>query len=100
MSYLNWHVGMKVVCVKTPRHRSPCEAHPIVGRVYTIRSTSADEEGVFVRLDELRNPVLCYVDRIAEVEFEALFFRPVQPRATDISIFTAMLTDQRQKEKA
>lgn len=93
-SYLNWHVGMKVVCVsknKGLRHKPIYE-----GRVYTIRKVwSHPKTGeIGVLLQEVVNEI----HPIYKMErgYGARRFRPLVTRKTDISIFTAMLhgTDQ------
>lgn len=115
MSYLDWHVGMKVVCVADPdrialmQARVPGSNYPANNRVYTIREIRDDaqwrhgEHRIVVLLHEIDNSHLigkgfpenkayCYV----EPGFNANGFRPLVTRKTDISIFTAMLhgTDQ------
>ncbi len=85
MSYRNWHVGMKVVCVDDSDgqcHRNSGSLKR--GEVYTISRIEADAfPELAVQVSEL--PYRWY-------EFvRASRFRPVQPRKTDISIFTDML---------
>jgi hypothetical protein len=109
-SYLNWHVGMKVVCANADGKRiygdsfkpqDNGEQKPKVGKVYTIRALMAFGGGVYLHLDEVHNSPRHYlfpdgVCRHVETPWHASYFRPVQTRKTDISIFTAMLhgTDQ------
>jgi hypothetical protein len=102
MSYHDWHVGMKVVCVDDDWDFGPLpgETFPKAGAVYTIRSLSIEGSEVFVQLAEIVNPVCVFEDIIGESEFAAVNFRPVQPRKTDISIFTAMLDSARERETA
>jgi hypothetical protein len=79
MSYRDWYVGMKVVCVDN----SEQEENLAVGRVYTIAAITVGFLGkVYVALAEFPETCLWWPKR----------FRPVEPRKTDISIFTAMLT--------
>jgi len=109
MSYLDWHVGMKVVCldIEWPRHAAAVVAKgcrlPEPGRIYTIREIGvAQEDGkVYVRLREIRNPRITFKPWAAgEPRFGARRFRPLQPRKTDISIFTAMLAGAKERERA
>jgi hypothetical protein len=102
MSYLNWHVGMKVECLEaTPfdiRYHGPGEQLPVKGRVYTIREIGrhhpSHPECITIRLMECVNPPWLRVGCVYPIElfFYAQDYRPVQKRATDISIFTTMLT--------
>jgi hypothetical protein len=97
MSYLDWHVGMKVVCVDDDAdwtYHAPIKA----GQTYTIRSVwphpYTAEIGVCLR--EVTNPV--HPEAGIEIGYEARRFRPLVARKTDISIFTQMLTGSKQKE--
>jgi hypothetical protein len=97
MSYLDWKVGDKVVCVdnsRPPNYHGVLTVLPEIGVVYTIRriapfTWSTGTSGVGVWLEEItrstKNP------RGSEQPWGASRFRPVQTRKTDISIFTAML---------
>lgn len=78
MGYLDWHTGMKVVCVNNEGE----EKALVLGRVYTLCAIYAVDTVVYVELLE-------------DTEAAGWFpwrFRPVQTRKTDISVFTAMLT--------
>lgn len=104
MSYLDWHVGMKVVCVDSdsgPGVWDECE-QPVIGEVYTIRSIITDDEGwVIVHLDEIQRTERSVGRWGPLAGYAAYRFRPVQTRKTDISIFTAMLDRvPSQKERA
>jgi hypothetical protein len=82
MSHLNWHVGMKVVCVDNSGDGKDLD----LGRVYTISDIYKCVQ------PDLTTPI--FVD-LVEKPSGGWFprrFRPVQPRKTDISMFTAMLT--------
>jgi len=102
-AYRDWKVGDKVVCLQT--WFEPCggygdEVGPVEGVIYTIREIgylSPSIPGkVHVRLCEIVNKARpCQVVGIWEQTFRASRFRPVQKRKTDISIFTAMLTDNK-----
>lgn len=118
MSYLNWHVGMKVVCIAAQEkidaeHAAvPGSVYPQSGAVYTIREIRDDSQWthgrqqIVVLLSEIDNSHMiglaprpgtkCYV----EPGFNPIGFRPAQTRKTDISIFTAMLNPQKQEERA
>jgi hypothetical protein len=100
MSYRDWHVGMKVVCIDDAwenEHTRPGFAYPRRGQVYTIGAIAAE-----VMLYGIRyNGPWIGVQEVGgnwggRPEFSASCFRPVQPRKTDISIFTRMLTDTRE----
>lgn len=107
MSYLDWHVGMKVVCVDASAanydplgYTSP----PIPdlnglkeGRIYTIREVVDFYGVVGIHLQEIVRPL---TRRGIEVPYAAARFRPVQTRKTDISIFTAMLHGTKECERA
>jgi hypothetical protein len=95
MSYASWHVGMKVVCVDAkPRDTNSAwfGDAPIEGKVYTISRLFLDDEGepvcAFEELERCPDAV-----REGCVGYGCWRFRPVQPRKTDISIFTTMLHD-------
>lgn len=113
MSYLDWHVGMKVVYVGGGSvlltrsgwrrfvpgfKRTPLTHNLIIGEVYTIERLVTHTNVVDVQ------PVVCIHvagQRYREhsgVAFPAKFFRPIQPRKTDISVFTAMLHDVKRSE--
>ena len=98
MIYRDWHVGMKVVCVKRGEWSggSLAECVPAYGEVYTVRTMEDTPEGLFLRLHELSNPE-CFG---TEPQFWAVRFRPVETRKTDISIFTSMLSPERGKVEA
>lgn len=71
---------------------------PTKGAVYTIRClgpTAVDPKRFSLRLREIVNPPLIVegID-LREVCWLAEWFRPAVKRATDISIFTSMLTGQ------
>lgn len=77
---------------------------PTKGAVYTIRClgpTAVNPKRFSLRLREIVNPPLIVegVD-LGEVCWLAEWFRPAVNRATDISIFTSMLTGQPAKADA
>jgi len=118
MSYLDWKVGDRVVCVGTAEGIARMQAlipeatMPESGGIYTIRAIRDDRDirhrdgaELSLLLAEIDNRHMvgrardgwkCY----REPGFPLRGFRKVQPCKTDISIFTAMLHDQRQKERA
>lgn len=84
--YSHWHVGMKVVCVKHGKWEivsgfDRIEAMPIEGGIYQIQSIVADDDGVFITLDECSPTAFWSASR----------FRPLVARKTDISVFTEIL---------
>lgn len=101
MNYVDWFAGMKVVCVDTDWTHPELAAYlvsrgavlPVTGKIYTIREIGPHMDGtICVRVREILNPVIPYPGfKDGEPSFEARRFRPVQPRQTDISIFTQML---------
>ena len=92
MSYRDWHVGMKVVCIDGRWDpNQPGENSPVDGGLYTIRTIEADGDGVFIRLVEIINPTNTR-DGDEECRFTTKSFRPVRVRKTDIAVFTALLS--------
>ena len=96
---------MKVVCIAGFSARGyGNENLPEIGKVYSLREIGACEvDGtVTVLLAEIVNLKRDYASPLGLVHcepgFAAYAFRPVQPRATDISIFTAMLTTKHKEE--
>lgn len=84
MSYLDWKVGDKVVCIKDSVARVNDLGLPgyLKGQVFTIaRLKWVEPYGLCLGFVERDRRNLGHVDG----------FRKVQPRKTDISIFTAML---------
>lgn len=108
MAYLDWKVGDKVVCVDDRPSGLPGTDADLDGlrrgSVYTIRSIGQvpgyhPAAGLIViNLTEIHRRVRGSSNN--EIGFDARRFRPVQTRKTDISQFTAMLHDQRQKVPA
>jgi len=83
MSYRDWHVGMKVVCVDN----STWEHKLTLNRIYTITAIGVPDfcDTLYVGLAETPSR------SGASLHWRIERFRPVQPRQTDISMFTAML---------
>lgn len=86
MSYLNWHVGMKVVCVD-PR---PIPDELVYGEIYTISwiGITGDNQ-VSIDLVEIPAPE----DEENWRGYVPEGFKPVKTRKTDISIFTRILSN-------
>jgi hypothetical protein len=108
VSYLDWHVGMKVVFVGYPipsvivyrGNEIPRVAFLTVGEVYTILGIGIRER--FAK-GKWAGPSI-YVG-FEDVEYGRVWhhhsgFRPVQHRKTDIGLFQRMLTDTKQKADA
>lgn len=101
MSYLDWHIGMKVVCVDDtfdddrPLRVIAQETIPEAGEVYTIRGIGFFlphlPNRLCVRLVEITNPNKLYRQGRYERAFGIWRFRPVKTRTTDIAIFTQLL---------
>lgn len=107
MSYHDWYVGMRIVCISQPVDKGWGHEMPVVGRVYTIRTIGESLGGdIVVRLVEVVNRERSYPSKkhrrilSGEICFAASNFRPIQTRKTDISIFTAMLTGDKWKVDA
>lgn len=112
MRYLDWHVGMKVVCVGcegTPKPKGFWQAwqkhwgiiKPQRREAYTIRDMRMGSDGdLRVRLVEIVNPVIEYNDAPPqEPWFFGRAFRPVQTRKTDISVFQQLLAPSKIKAR-
>jgi hypothetical protein len=107
---MSFHVGQNVTMIQTWEQYlagavnvnlpEPDETIPEFGRVYTIRAVSLMWGREFLRFVEIVNPIKLFVEGLDEVVFPARNFRPVIERKTDISIFTSMLTPNRQKVDA
>lgn len=91
MSYLNWHVGMKVVCVNAGGLAGPLLT---VGAVYTVRELEPE----FVHLAEPSTWSPTGGRELSGWTYSR--FRPVQTRDTDIAVFTSMLTSTKSKVPA
>lgn len=83
MNYRAWHVGMKLVCVNNDGQHQ----HLRLDAVYTIAAIGKAFGRLYVGLVE--------VPGAGPFNWYAYRFRPVQPRKTDISVFTAMLSPQK-----
>lgn len=98
-SYLDWHVGMKVVCVDAEWHDKHPKGWPcplVANAVYTVISIGVSRHlyrggsgHISVQLAEVSNRST--IVNSPDIGFAAQRFRPLVTRKTDISIFTAML---------
>ena len=88
---MTFHVGQKVVCVDASNPKSPGEDPIKEGEIYTIELIENDVEGCFVDLVEMQKLPL------TPGRYLARRFRSAVERKIDISIFTAMLTPNKQK---
>lgn len=99
-----FHVGQRVVCVRTGRRSFDDCTYPVVGGIYTVRDIYAPPLGVDgptgLRFVEFVNPPKLFNGFAIEIAFWDRCFRPIQERKTDISIFTEMLTPTKQRERA
>ncbi len=107
-SFCSFFVGQKVVCIddewEDPKWLL-IPNRPVANAVYTIRDFEPDffQDGFLaIRLEEIRNEKLVWLLNIGVAEMEGAFgvdrFRPFVERKTDISIFTKILDDAREKE--
>lgn len=100
--------GDKVVCIDDHQNDGPIKLdHITLGVEYTIRSIGIEdrhdrEPMVSLWLVGVRRDCFWHGKLIEDFGFRHDRFRPVDPRKTDISIFTSMLTKapQRVKEEA
>lgn len=93
-NFTSWHAGMRVVCVGHPSRGEP-PPFPVFNKVYTLKRIwkVRDRNKVLIDLVELpakRAPGYY-------TGYRAACFRPVHERKTDISIFTAMLHDKKER---
>lgn len=91
MNYRDWQVGMQVVCIEdTTRISADVRLFPAMpekGKVYAISFITTALAEVGIHVHGIDNPLLGNRQGL----FPARWFRPVQPRKTDISCFTQML---------
>lgn len=98
----DFHVGQKVVCISDqgddPNFTLLTDIErPKVGRIYTVRRISVGslcgKVGITVEEIPEQRPLLIRdgMMGIGSVLFDAIDFRPLVARKTDISIFTDML---------
>lgn len=81
------YVGQKVVCsAQAPFDRVPNKNYPEPEGIYTIRKVVLTKSGyVAFLLDEIRNIEHSYLGQ--EPYFNSHYFKPLESRKTDISIF-------------
>jgi len=107
---MNFRVGMKVVCVdagvfsSNPWKTCDDDLDGLEeGRVYTIRKIDLYYGVLVVWLEEIvrRRRGRTKAGQLAEeAGYRPSRFRPVQHRATDISIFTALLNEKKERVDA
>ena len=101
-NYTSWHVGMKVVFVGYPETARTFHGDREIkrkqwleiGEVRTILAIAVRERYANSRWAGPSIYVGCDDPQYGPVWHHCSGFRPVQPRKTDISIFTAMLNTQ------
>ena len=98
-----FHIGQKVVCIQDvwvsgePTQEPPGIIKPSVGDVLTIREMVRQDGVLYFKFAEIHNkPFGGYLETV----FEAIGFRPVVEKKTDISVFTAMLNKSPTKNAA
>lgn len=99
MSYLDWHVGMEVVCIRSGAPHWPAFARKFIvkDRIYTIAGLHESPDEIPVYLSFIGGPVC---PDGTQAEYECISFRPIEKRKTDISIFTAMLKGKKETVRA
>ena len=90
---MDWEpaVGMRVVCVQDDWCCQQGEAAPRRNKVYTIREVTAYGPHVGLRLREIVNAPRHYIESFGECYFGCQFFRPLEEKKTDISVFQRLL---------
>lgn len=87
--------GMKVVCIRND-FEAVGEVVPVVGTVYTVRDVELGKghrDRVFIRLVEIVNAPQLYDGGVRECSFDALGFRPLRNRSTDITLFKELVDE-------
>ena len=107
MSFLDWKVGDKVVCVKSDFGWIEVSGHSVPTRVPMLREILTIQEITFVPEKDDVFLVFREIDKrqtdgplAADITWAARCFRPLTTAKSDISVFTAMLHDKRQKVRA
>jgi hypothetical protein len=102
-----FRLGQKVKCVKVNERMKAYWSRrgikfPLVGQTYTVRAHCGLERTPGIALFEISNRVVRYRGGgYGEAAFACSWFRAVDERKTDISVFTAILTPaNRQKDTA
>lgn len=93
--------GQRVRCINDDfswAYKEHGAAVPTLGAVYTIRDVQEYSfvVGTWFYLDEIRNPVVTFIQGAYEPPFLSTYFRPL----SDISVFTALLKTEKQPENA
>lgn len=93
---MTFHVGQKVVCLPAPWMLIPVPPWvcPEVWNIYTLREILPwpNTLGSSCRLLEIKNEMI----HNFEPAFSIQYFRPLVEKKTDISVFTAMLTPNKE----
>jgi hypothetical protein len=87
-------VGQKVVCIRDEWEQPEYEEkQPIAGKTYTIRALIAYNDEVFLKFEEIVNPVFAWESGDHdEAAFEAVHFRPLQELKKPAFDFEALVT--------
>jgi hypothetical protein len=72
-------IGSLVECIDDNWDLRNGEKMPVKGEIYTVRAIVRWEGQVGLKLEEVVNPVMNYVDAVAECSFDARYFREIQP---------------------
>lgn len=99
----NWQVGMEAVCISDDVYLIPFNAIRVVREVLVVPKGTFIEtwsrDGPTIRTFLLEDELcLRFMGINGNHAYLAQFFRPVQKRKTDISIFTSLLKPTKQKE--
>lgn len=99
MSYLDWHVGMKVVCVNASADTGKCwdDDQPQEGATYTLSAVMIDDDNeIVVHMEELSRSPRAKAFWGPAIGYGAFRFRPIQKRTTSIEIFRALLNPSKE----
>lgn len=96
---MTFYVGQKVVCVDDKNRtvfRPGTEEFITCGSVYVIRWLGFLDREPVLRLEGVVRPSYARIPEWSDYPFAIDRFRPVVERKTDISIFTKMLTPNKE----
>lgn len=102
---MSFHVGQKVVRIPyekdySSQWASQGAALTVVGQIYVIRSINDFPTQTLLRFEGLDNTHLtAATDGLIEPGFNALAFRPLAERKTDIGALTALLIPVNHKKR-
>lgn len=99
-----FRVGMKVVCIDDDFNAQGfvpvfVTDLPMRGNVYTISRIEADDDGIWLFLEEVASRI-DVIGGWCEASFGSEGFRPLRERKTDISVFRALLNTNEKKVEA